>query len=63
MSAETCTIPSRTQTYHINTRDPHEIDYWSRALGVSPDELNSIIHAVGDSEDKVRQYLASKPRR
>jgi len=52
---------NRSDFYHINTRDPHEIEYWTREFGVSPEELVSIVCAVGHAEDKVRERLAKKP--
>lgn len=45
-------------SYRINTREQAEVNYWTRQLGVSREELLSAVRAVGDSEDKVRQHLA-----
>ena len=61
-SSETSTTSGRSEFYRINTLDPHEIEYWTRQFGVSPEELISTVRAVGDSEDKVRQRLESKSR-
>lgn len=44
-------------TYHINTREKAEIDYWTRRFGVSPEELLSAVSAVGDHEEAVRRHL------
>jgi hypothetical protein len=49
--------PRIPDTYRINTREENEINYWTRQLGVTRDELLSAVRAVGDSEDQVRQYL------
>jgi hypothetical protein len=45
-------------TYRINTREQAEVNYWTRQLGVTREQLLSAVRAVGDSEDKVRQHLA-----
>jgi len=45
-------------SYRINTREQAEVNYWTRQLGVTQEELLSAVRAVGDSEDQVRQHLA-----
>ena len=44
--------------YRINTREQAEVNYWTRQLGVTREELLSAVRAVGDSEEQVRQHLA-----
>lgn len=51
---------SRPDSERINTREQYEINYWTRALGVSSEELLSAVKAVGDSEKEVRQYLGRR---
>jgi hypothetical protein len=55
---ENLSSPRAPDTYRINTREQAEVNYWTRALGVTPEELLSAVRAVGDSEEKVRQHLA-----
>jgi hypothetical protein len=39
--------------------EEHEARYWTEALGVSKDRLQEAVNAVGNSADKVREYLKS----
>lgn len=39
--------------------EEHEVRYWTKALGVSKEELQSAVDAVGNSAEKVRQHLSS----
>jgi hypothetical protein len=41
----------------INVNQEHEIRYWTKALGVSEDELRRAVGEVGVSADRVRQHL------
>jgi Protein of unknown function (DUF3606) len=41
----------------INLHEPYEIKYWSRALGVSKDELTKAVDKVGNSAAMVRKEL------
>ena len=41
----------------INVNQPYEVAYWTRALGVSEDELRKAVAAVGDRADAVRKHL------
>lgn len=43
----------------INLDEDYEVRDWTEALGVSKEELSAAVAAVGDSADKVRQYLKS----
>jgi hypothetical protein len=55
--ADDPSAPRNADVYRINTREQYELDYWTRQLGVTRDQLLSAVTAVGDSEDKVRQHL------
>lgn len=44
----------------INLSEPHEIRYWTGALGVPEDELRRLVAEAGDSAEAVRQALAQK---
>jgi hypothetical protein len=41
----------------IDLSDPKEIWNWTKSLGVDEDKLRSAVEAVGNSADKVRDYL------
>jgi len=41
----------------ISLSQPHEVAYWTKALGVSEARLREAVKAVGSSADKVRQHL------
>jgi hypothetical protein len=56
--AENSSSSRAPESYRINTREQAEVNYWTRQLGVTRDELLSAVRAVGDSEDKVRQHLS-----
>ena len=51
---------ARFEAQLTQAREQYEINYWAKEFGVSPDELLSAVSTVGESEDKVRQHLASK---
>ena len=38
--------------------EDYEVEYWTKALGVSKDELERAVAQVGNSADKVRERLA-----
>lgn len=40
--------------------EPHEVTYWTKALGVSRDELQRAVDEVGNSADAVREFLKKK---
>ena len=48
----------------INTRISLEQDYevrdWTKSLGVTEAELTAAVKAVGNSAEKVREYLKNK---
>jgi len=41
----------------INMHQPHEVKYWTRALGVSKEELQKAVDKVGNSAATVRKEL------
>lgn len=43
----------------INIDEDYELQYWSRALGVTPEKLSAVVRAVGPGVDAVRANLAS----
>ena len=34
-------------TQHIDVRDPAQVERWSKALGVTPDQLRDVVAAAG----------------
>ncbi len=38
----------------------HEVQYWTRELGVSKEQLQQAVNAVGSSAEQVRQHLAGQ---
>lgn len=43
--------------FKINVHEDYEVQYWSKTLKVSPDELVDAVNKVGPQASKVRQYL------
>ena len=43
----------------IDINDPDEVRNWTQSLGVSKDELEKAVHAVGSTASAVREYLGS----
>lgn len=41
----------------INVHEEHEVSYWTRALGVSREQLESAVRAVGVLAADVRKHL------
>ncbi|WP_313696931.1 DUF3606 domain-containing protein [Achromobacter sp.] len=41
----------------INVNEPHELRYWTQALGVSEEKLRDAVKAVGPSATAVREHL------
>jgi methylaspartate ammonia-lyase len=46
-----------------NLRQDYEVRDWAKSLGVDEHELRNAVSAVGDSGDKVREYLAERSQR
>jgi hypothetical protein len=41
----------------ISLGEEHEVRYWTEKLGVSREELERAVNAVGNSADRVREHL------
>ena len=41
----------------INVNQPHEVQYWTKTLGVSEEQLKSAVKSVGPKADAVRKHL------
>jgi hypothetical protein len=44
----------------INTSEDHDLRYWSKQLGVTEDKLMEAVRYVGNSVQKVREYLMTR---
>lgn len=44
----------------ISLEEDYEVRDWTRSLGCTPAELRAAVKAVGNSAEKVREYLAKK---
>ncbi|KQZ06528.1 hypothetical protein ASD21_02525 [Caulobacter sp. Root1455] len=44
----------------VNVNEPHEVSYWTRKFGVTPDQLRDAVTDVGVSADAVEQALKSR---
>jgi hypothetical protein len=41
----------------INTSENYEVEYWAKKFGVGADKLKEAVGAVGNSAEKVEEYL------
>ncbi len=41
----------------INVSQDYEIQYWTKELGVTAEQLRQAVQRVGSSADKVREHL------
>jgi len=44
----------------ISLSDEYEVRYWTNALGVDKQELTAAVQAVGNSSERVKQYLKKR---
>lgn len=44
----------------ISLGEDYEVRDWTKSLGVSEEELREAVDAVGNSADKVREYLKGR---
>lgn len=42
----------------VNLSQPHEVSYWTKALGCTAAQLRAAVAAVGTSAAKIREHLA-----
>ncbi len=42
---------------HINIHEDHEVDWWTRKLGVSSDQIRDAVAQVGTSAELVARQL------
>jgi hypothetical protein len=46
----------------ISLDEEYEVRDWTRSLGVTKEELAEAVAKVGNSADRVREYLANRKR-
>lgn len=46
----------------ISLSEPHEVSYWTHALGVTAEQLREAVSAVGNSAANVRRFIATNAR-
>jgi Protein of unknown function (DUF3606) len=56
-SAAQCRIDRSTTTHVIDAKRPDLLIRWSRALGVSPKQLQRAVQTVGNNPDVVRRHV------
>lgn len=44
----------------INLNEDYEVQYWTKALQITPEKLRSVVAAVGNSAQAVREHLGRK---
>lgn len=44
----------------ISLDEDYEVQYWTNELGVSREELEKAVAAVGDTSDKVREFVGGR---
>ncbi len=44
----------------ISLSEDHEVRYWTKALGVTKEQLAAAVQAVGSSADRVRAHLGKQ---
>lgn len=44
----------------INLNEGYEVQYWTKALGVSRDRLEELVRQHGDSAEKIREVLGKQ---
>ena len=52
-----------TDRTSINMNEPFEVRYWSKELGISTQQLKSVVGKVGSLTDDIRKELASRGNR
>jgi hypothetical protein len=45
----------------INLSQPHEVKYWTKALGVTEQQLREAVQRVGSIAEDVRRALSKQP--
>jgi hypothetical protein len=46
----------------INIHEDFEVSYWSKELGVTPEQLKEMVEQLGPSADTIRQAVKRKSK-
>jgi hypothetical protein len=60
--ADDTSIRSQGDRTRINTSQDHEVRYWAKELGCTPEELKAAVQAAGNQVDRVRDYVKQRGR-
>lgn len=60
--ADDTSVRNQIDRTRINTSQEHEVRYWTKELGCSPDELRAAVQAAGNQVEKVRAYVQQRKR-
>ena len=44
----------------ISLSDDYEVRHWTNALGITKEELTAAVQAVGNSAERVKEYLKKR---
>ena len=58
--ADDLTKRGKQDALRINVNEDHELRYWTKALGVSEDELRAAVKAVGVMAKDVRAHFGQE---
>jgi hypothetical protein len=50
--------PQPADPQRVNTYEPHEVEYWTKALGVDAERLREVVAQVGPNVEDVRRRLS-----
>jgi hypothetical protein len=56
-------ISGSPDSQRINIEQEYEVRYWTKELGVSPQQLREAVRAAGTSADAVRTHLKRAAKR
>ena len=45
----------------INVHEEYEVRYWTKALGITKDELEAVVEKAGTRSDAIRKELGKTP--
>ena len=52
--------PGGPDRKRVNVNEDYELRDWARSLNTTPERVKEAVTAVGDSAEKVREYLSRK---
>jgi hypothetical protein len=55
--ADDLTQTGKPDDQRINVEQDHEVSYWAKELGISPNELRQVVKDTGPMVKDIRQHL------